>query len=282
VTVGDIKQVYYYCNPRSAVKSQACCSKFVFVRANHTDNTACVIIDKAIEAIHAPMTDLRQWYDNLNPNYRARSADNLRWAVTYLIIAATVNGFFATHGYIVIESMEVIKILSTLFLGLTTFIFLRQIKPAGAQDIQALVVMLILPTPDFNYTCIAELMPQVELACRWFKPTRLLAIVPLIFICYEMPWGLIQGCNIMAPPTKDGATVIDTADGIYKLCSYDSYYGGGRLYALFREVEITPGISFVKRLDHGSYCYKPILQRTPDNQYVIVPSPKENLNIYAN
>lgn len=246
------------------------------------DATGCVIIDKVIEAIHAPMTDLRQWYDNLNQNYRARSADNLRWAVTYLIIAATVGGFFNTHGYIVIESMEVIKILSTIFLGLTTFIILRQIKPAGAQDIQALAVMLILPTPDFNYTCIAELMPQVVLACRWFKPTRLLAVVPLLFICYLIPWGLIQGCNMGAAPTKEGATVIDTADGIYKLCSYHTYYDGGRLYALFREVEIMPGISFVKRVEHGSYCYKPSLQRTPDNQYVIVPSALENINIYAN
>lgn len=228
------------------------------------------------------MTDLRQWYDNLNPNYRARSADNLRWAVTYLIIAATVGGFFATHGYIYIESMEVKKTFSTIFLGLTTFILLRQIKPAGAQDIQAMIALLLLPAPFFQESCISFMLSVIVMTCRWFKPTRLMAIVPLFLISYVMPWWIMQGCNIMAPPTKDGATVIDTADGIYKLCSYDSYYGGGRLYALFREVEITPGISFVKRLEHGSYCYKPILQRTPDNQYVIVPSPKENLNIYAN
>lgn len=152
------------------------------------------------------MTDLRQLYDNLNPNYRARSADNLRWAVTYLIIAATVNGFFATHGYIYIESMEVKKVLSTIFLGLTTFILLRQIKPAGAQDIQAMIMMLILPTPNFDYSCISALVSKIVLVCRWTKPARLLAIVPLFLISYVMPWWIMQGCNIMAPPTKDGST----------------------------------------------------------------------------
>jgi len=198
----------------------------------------------------------------------------LKWALALLVVNASTYGFAMQHGTLKFDNEVVRVILSCFSCLLVPFVIFRLFKPRSAQDIQALILLLLLPN-CFSLGMLTPILIAIVLLFRWNKVARIvgasLAIPAVAAVAYIGVSLSLFHHQYTAKP----AALYSRTDGIY--CLYGSKWKDEdeTRYFLLRQVQLLPGISLASWIcDYASY--KPVtVIHTPEGKYKVVDIPSE-------
>ena len=202
----------------------------------------------------------------------AKTGNSLHWLMILFFLQAIIGGFYVNQGYWQIDSRLVTNFLNIATLALSLFLCYRLLSPVGAQDIQSLVILFLLPsTSSFSYFINLGIEAAL-VTCRWHRYSRIPAALWVALSCTIWShWpAYIIGCNLSTYLTTKEGVFVDTTDGIYNLYKYPRHcQAKGYPYALFRELTLFPGVKLVKGLDDCLSKGAVSVRRSKDGNYHI-------------
>ncbi|CAN5468914.1 hypothetical protein BH11CYA1_BH11CYA1_20080 [soil metagenome] len=206
----------------------------------------------------------------------ASQATPLTWAMALIAVNILIGGFFEQQGHLEFDNENIAN--ASYYLSITLYLLaiFRLIKPRGSQDIQALILLLILPNLDKPVMYLGRAMLiMIVVLFRWTRLSRVvgltavtlsLLIGPVLMTCIS-----IHGSGIPYSP-KTGELCSKT-DEIYCLYRFPCGWYTKYAYGLFREVPLLPGIKLVKRIDELATDKNVCVCTTPQGNYIIVDGP---------
>lgn len=205
-------------------------------------------------------------------------AKPLTWAMALIAVHLLIGGFYARQGYWEFNNESIAKVSSYLSIFLYLFVLFRLIKPKGAQDIQATMLLLILPNLEHPLMGIGRvLFLLVVLAFRWTGFSRVVGLtaVSLVLLITPMIMSCLSSENCAIPYSPKTGEFCSQTDGVYFLYKYHYSWVPTPVYGLFRQVQIFPGIRLVKPIDNLFSSRDVCVCRTPEGNYTIVDGPPE-------
>lgn len=205
-------------------------------------------------------------------------AKPLTWAMALVVVNLLIGGFFEQQGHWEFDNETVAKASSYLSMGLYLFVVFRLIKPNGVQDIQALILLLILPNLEHPLMGIGRLwLLLIVLAFRWTKFSRVVGLTAIALSIWmgSIAMTCLNGTAMASPGSPKGGEFCSKTDGIYFLYKFHYIWVPENVYGLFRQVPILPGIQLVKRVDLLFSRKEVCVCRTPEGNYTIVDGPPE-------
>jgi hypothetical protein len=202
-------------------------------------------------------------------------AQPLKWALALLIINASTYSFALQHGSVKFDNQS-IQIASFCLSGFVYFfVVYRLARPFGVQDLQALLILLFLPSFLLVDSTIKHALIITVLLCRWHKVSRIIgstaaAIVGIALLYFGLPSLLYY--YIYSPQNK---VLFSKTDGVYYLYGYAWQNIPRTTYLLFRKVELLPGISLEKKVTDYTSDKPVTVIRTPEGKYKIVDIPSD-------
>lgn len=205
--------------------------------------------------------------------FLANTGNALHWLMILFVFQGIVGGFSIHQGYWQIDSPWAVNFLNYAKQALRLFICYRLIKPAGVQDIKALIILFLIPSSSVFYACFNNLDIEIALVtCRWLPYLRIPAALLLVLSCTMWSqWPTqIMGSFMSSCLTTTNGDFVNSTDGIYKLYKYPrKYQEKGYPYALFREITLFPGVELVKGLDDCQSKGAVSVRRTAKGNYYI-------------
>jgi hypothetical protein len=205
--------------------------------------------------------------------FLAKTGNALHWLMILFVFQGIIGGFSIHQGYWQIDSPWAVNFLNYAKQALRLFICYRLIKPAGVQDIKALIILFLIPSSSVFYACFNNLDIEIALiTCRWHRYSRIPAALWVALSCtIWCHWpAYILGCNLSTYLTTKEGVFVGTTDGIYNLYKYPRHYQAkGYPYALFRELTLFPGVKLVKDLDDCLSKGAVSVRRSEDGNYHI-------------
>ncbi|MBP6745413.1 hypothetical protein KA344_09260 [bacterium] len=206
-------------------------------------------------------------------SFVTKNAQSLKWAIALIIVNASTYSFVLKNGTVQFDN-QFIQILSYCLSGLLySFIVFRQLKPRGAQDIQALLILLFMPSFLFIDSTVKQALIILVFTVRWHRLTRIagatvstLAAMAMIYFGFPC----FQYYYIQSDSNK---VLYSRTDGIYCLYGYPWQNVPNTTYLLFRKVQLLPGISLAKKICDYTSDKKVIVTRTTEGEYKIVDIP---------
>lgn len=197
-------------------------------------------------------------------------SEALNWALALLVVNASTYGFATQHGYLRFDNEVVRIILSCFSCLLVPFVIFRLFKPRSAQDIQALIILLLLPNCFDLGSTLQQILIALLLLSRWHKVTRIVGASLAIPTAAVLTYISVGQYLFYHQKSYSPAALYSRTDGIY--CLYGSKWKeeDDTRYFLLRQVQLLPGISLANWIcDYSSY--KPVtVIRTPEGKYRIV------------
>jgi len=209
---------------------------------------------------------------------------SLQWVMALLALVTVIGGFFEKQGCVVFDSPTFELINTSIRGAILLFVLFRLIRPRDQQDLQALMILMVMPFSGDIYTGLASLVALcVTLLCRWHLLARIVGLSAMALCVFVMPKLLVPGCSIGTdgiPNSPSKGIFVSKTDDIYFLYRYwynnwlwqrlGSVRVKEQTYGLFKVVSIFPGLSLVKRIDYINSKTDPIVCRTPEGNYTIV------------
>ncbi len=205
-------------------------------------------------------------------------AKPLTWAMALIVVYLLIGGFFDLQGHWEFDNENVAKVSSYLSMALYLLVVFRLIKPSGVQDIQALILLLILPNLEHPLMGIGRLwLLLIVLAFRWTKFSRVVGLTAIALSIWmgSLAMTCLCGIETASPSSPKGGEFCSKTDGIYFLYKFHYDWVPANVYGLFRQVPILPGIQLVKRVDLLNSSREVCVSRTPEGNYTIVDGPPE-------
>lgn len=203
-------------------------------------------------------------------------AKPLTWAMALIVVNLSIGGFFEQQGHWEFTNDNAAEASSYLSYALYTLTLFRLIKPKGVQDIQALILLLILPNSDSPLLYLGrEILLVIILVFRWTRFSRIVGLTAvaatLIMASALMNCLHCEGGGVPYSP-KNGELCSKT-DNIYFLYRFPCGWYTNYAYGLFRQVPIIPGLQLIKRLDYINTDKTVCVCTTPEGNYIIVDGP---------
>ncbi len=206
-------------------------------------------------------------------SFVTKNGQSLKWAIALIIVNASTYSFVLKNGTVQFDN-QFIQILSYCLSGLLSlFIVFRQLKPRGAQDIMALLLLLFMPSFLLVDSTVKQALIILVFAVRWHRVTRiagatLSALAAMALIYYGFPCFLLYYIHPVSNRVLHSRT-----DGIYCLYGYPWQNVPSTTYVLYRKVQLLPGISLAKKICDHTTDKKVIVTRTIEGEYKIVDIP---------
>ena len=180
-------------------------------------------------------------------------AQPLKWTLALIVLDLSTCGFAAQHGRPVFDSESIETISSCLSALLYLFVTYRLFKPRGVQDIQALMLLVLLPDPPFVYVVwTKQFFLLIVLAYRWkrYQQRLGLAIIALQTIQLVIYLNTNSPCWLsdQTPETPKTGVFYKKIDELYSLYQYRGPCLQQKRYVLFRQVQLCPGVSLLKKI----------------------------------
>lgn len=205
-------------------------------------------------------------------------AKPLTWAMALIALNLLIGGFFEQQGHWEFDNEIVAQVSSYLSLALYLFVVFRLIKPKSAQDIQALILLLILPNLEHPLMGIGRLwLVLIVLAFRWTKFSRVVGLTAIALSIWmgSIAMSCLNGTAVAIPYSPKTGEFCSKTDGVYCLYKYHYSWVPKPVYGLFRQVPILPGVQLVKLIDYLDSRKNVCVCRTPEGTYTIVDGPPE-------
>ena len=216
---------------------------------------------------------------NLTP-LLTTSAQPLKWALGVIVVYLSTVLFEAEHGRVVFDSEIVATVSTYLSCILYLFVIFRLVKPRGVEDIQALMLLVLLPDPPFAYVVWTKLVfILIILAFRWTSLERKLGLIAIALQIVQLTIDLGSStCRLppyyhyLADSPATGILCSKTNDVhyLYKYPTEDSRY---KRFVLFRQVKLCPGVSLVRRLAWRTSNQGNSARRNQDGSYTLFDDP---------
>ena len=206
-------------------------------------------------------------------SFVTKNAKSLKWAIALIIVNASTYSFVVKNGTVQFDN-KFIQILSYCLSALLySFIVFRQLKPRGAQDIQALLILLFMPSFILIDSTVKQALIILVFAVRWHKITRIagatvstLAAMAMIYFGFPS----LQ-CYYIEPDSN--RVLYSRTEEIYYLYGYPWKNVPSTTYLLLRSVQLLPGISLAKKICDYTSDTEVFVTRTTEGEYKIVNIP---------
>ncbi len=205
-------------------------------------------------------------------------AKPLTWAMALIVVYLLIDGFYEQQGHVEFDSKTISNISNYLCGFLYLFIIFRLGKPNSVQDIQALMLIFILPNMDFPLMYLGkQLLFLIVITLRWTNLSRKIGLGIVALALFNAPALLMGICSIPCgyPYTPKTGEFCSKTDQVYDLYKYHYATTPTPTYGLFRQVPILPGVRLVKPIDNLSSRREVCVCRTPEGNYTIVDGPPE-------
>ncbi|MFA7337926.1 MAG: hypothetical protein WC028_14150 [Candidatus Obscuribacterales bacterium] len=205
-------------------------------------------------------------------------AKPLTWAMALIVVNLLIGGFFEQQGHWEFGNESVAKVSSYLSIFLYLFVVFRLIKPRSAQDLQAAMLLLILPNLDHPLMDLGrQILLAIVLASRWTSFSRVVGVTAVALTVWlsSIATNCLTGISVAIPYSPKTGEFCSKTDGVYFLYKYHYSWVPKPVYGLFRQVPILPGVQLVKLIDYLDSRRNVCVCRTPEGNYTIVDGPPE-------
>jgi hypothetical protein len=180
-------------------------------------------------------------------------AQPLKWTLALIVLDLSTSGFTAQHGRPVFNNELIETISSCLSALLYLFVIYRLFKPRSVQDIQALMLLVLLPDPPFVYVVwTKQFFLLIVVAYRWkrYQQKLGLAIIALQIVQLVIYLNTNSPCWLsdQTPDSPKTGVFYRKIDELYSLYQYRGPCLQQKRYVLFREVQLCPGVSLLKKV----------------------------------
>lgn len=207
-------------------------------------------------------------------------AQPLKWALALVVVYLSTVLFTAQHGLVAFDSNIVATVSTCLSCFLYLFTTFRLVKPRGVEDIQALMLLVLLPDPPFAYVVWTKLIfILIILAFRWTSLERKLGLIAIALQIIQLIIDLGSSNCRLPPyyhylPDSPGTGILcSKTDDLHYLYKYPTENSKYKRYVLFRQVKLCPGVKLIRRLAWRTSNQENSARRNPDGTYTVFDDP---------
>ncbi len=207
-------------------------------------------------------------------------AQPLKCTLALIVVYLSSVLFEAEHGRVVFDSEIIATVSTCLSCMLYLFVTFRLVKPRGVEDIQALILLVVLPDPPFAYVVWTKLVfILIILAFRWTSLERKLGLIAIALQIVQLTIDL-GGSTCRLPPyyhyladSPGTGIMCSKTDDLHYLYKYPTENSKYKRYVLFRQVKLCPGVNLVKRLAWRTSDQENSARRNQDGSYTVFDDP---------
>lgn len=207
-------------------------------------------------------------------------AQPLKWTLALILVYLSTVLFEAEHGRVVFDSEIVATVSTCLSCFLYLFVTFRLVKPRGVDDIQALILLVLLPDPPFAYVVWTKLVfILIILAFRWTSLERKMGLLAIALQILQLTIDLGSSTCRLPPyyhylsDTPGTGILCSKTDDLHYLYKYPTENSKYKRYVLFRQVKLCPGVKLIRRLAWRTSDQENSARRDQDGSYTVFDDP---------